>query len=142
MAWKPPIRNFEGVQFEKLRTLKLPSGKRFDDIFNQLHDELSDCYYNYWREGKSKPFHGFDVQATKEESKHLFDKLHGLIFYHRDVKFHEANMSLPKKERIPEERYDLVRDKAGNVIDKISDRAQRLIDKLSEKGIEISVRVE
>lgn len=70
--WKPPERNYDGVEFEALRRV-------VDAKYAQAHDELSDAYYNYWRYGKSKPWRGYDVQRTPEESKALFDKLHGML---------------------------------------------------------------
>jgi hypothetical protein len=69
-------RNYKNVTFSKQR-------QRIDLEFNVAHDELSDCYYNYWRQGDSKPFtwegKTFDVQETQQESKALFDKIHGEI---------------------------------------------------------------
>lgn len=125
------IRNFDAVQFEDLR-------RRIDPKFNQAHDELSDCYYNYWKEGKSKPFHGYDVQATLGESKELFDKLHGLIFLYRDVLFHQENFRQPEVDRIPEEKYNNILDDQGQVIGKKSDKAAEKIQKLqSQEGISI-----
>ena len=66
-------RNFDKIQFSDLR-------KKVDPAYNKLHDELSDCYYNYWKKGLSKPFvvesNSYDVQATQKENKTLFDKIH------------------------------------------------------------------
>lgn len=42
-------RHFDGVQHEHLR-------KKIDMRFNRVHDKLEDCYYKYWRQGKSKRF--------------------------------------------------------------------------------------
>lgn len=143
MPWKPPERNWSGIQFEKLRRKVVKDGKTLDEIFNDLHDKLSDCYYNYWKKGLSKPFLGkFDVIFTDgkfdpDKTKKLFDKLHGLIFLIRDVKFHEENLKQAIEERIPEEKYNYIHDEAGNVVDKFSDRAARIIQKLKNEGIEI-----
>lgn len=73
-------RNFEHIQFETIR-------KRIDGKYNSLHDELTECYYKFWKKGLSKPFQGYDVQKTPEESKELFDKLHGLLFTMYSIEF-------------------------------------------------------
>lgn len=74
--YKKSEQNTKGIMFEELR-------KKVDTPFVDLHDELSKCYYDFWKKGKSHPFVNgdniYDVQATPEESKALFDKLHGLI---------------------------------------------------------------
>jgi hypothetical protein len=116
MPWTPSERNFDGVQFDKLR-------KVIDAKFNALHDELSDCYYN------NKPFRTFGT-LTKAQ----FDKLHGLLFWIRDVKFHEANFAQAITNRIPEEKYNDILDDAGNVINKKSTIAASLITDLKSKN--------
>jgi hypothetical protein len=84
-------RNFEGVELESLR-------KVVDPKFNNLHDELTDCYYNFWKKGLSKKFQVYDVQSTPEESKRLFDKLHGLIFHQREVALETEFKKIDKKD--------------------------------------------
>ena len=92
-------RNYDNIQFADIRaTIEQP--------FNNLHDELTNCYYKYWKNGLSKPFKGYDVQATLEASKALFEELHGLIFHELSVAFHEYNKQLPKDKQIPEAAYD------------------------------------
>lgn len=66
-------RNLDGTQFESLR-------KAIDGKFNALHDSLEDAYYNHWKKGLSKAWHGFDVQADSADSKALFDSLHGALW--------------------------------------------------------------
>ena len=78
------VRNFDRVQYADIR-------KIVDGEFNDLHDSLSDAYYNYWKKGKNKQWKGYDIKNTLEESKELFDKLHSLIFFKRDVKLNEEN---------------------------------------------------
>lgn len=76
-------RNFKNIEDAKLR-------EKIDKNFNAIHDELSICYYNFWKQGKNKEFVSknktYDVQKTVEKSKKLFDKLHGEIFVERDKK--------------------------------------------------------
>ncbi len=144
-------RNWDGIEFEELR-------RKVDPLFNQLHDELSDCYYNYWRYGKSKPFvvkgKVFDVQETPEKSKELFDKLHGLIFHLHKLKLYQENEKLGNKKnmelhkrmterieriisrkKIGENKYivEVKRDK--NEIEK----SQEFIQKLKQEGIELEI---
>ena len=87
-------RNYDGIQFEKYR-------KIVDFKFNQLHDELEDCYYKYWKKGLSKPFQSYDVQATPKESKILFDKLHGLIWHKYTLALNEQHQRTSLVEQCP-----------------------------------------
>jgi hypothetical protein len=133
MAFVSMTRNFDRVQFEALR-------REIDGMFNKIHDELSAAYYDYWRHGQSCPWQGFDVQPTKEASKALFEKLHKLIFEHRDVQFHVMNMRKPKKDQIPEEQYNYVYDEEGAVVALKSEVAQAAIDALSAQRIQITLK--
>jgi len=131
--WKPTERNWDNIQFAKLRL-------KVDPKFNKTHDELSDCYYNYWKQGQSKPFQGHDVQATSEESKQLFDKLHKLIFLLRDVNFHQENQNQDEQGKIPEEQYNDIADDQGQVIGKKSDKFAQEIQRMeNEEGITITI---
>ncbi len=132
MAWTPPVRNFDRVQFADLR-------KKVDPMINELHDSLTRAYYDYWRHGQSCPWQSFDVQATPKESKVLFDTLHGLIFEHHTRVFHEENQALPAKDRIPEEKYNEIRDETGALVGTRSDEAATKIAALKAEGIEITV---
>ena len=130
MSYIPTARNFAGIQFESIR-------KTLDVRFNQEHDDLSSAYYDYWSKGLSRPWKGFDKQATPEASKALFDKLHGLIFQRHLVAFHNANMKLPKLKQYSEDGYRWAKDEKGNIIgDKVTE-AQTAITLLATKGISI-----
>ena len=100
-------RNYAGVQFSELR-------QSVEPVFNSYHDELETAYYQYWKNGISKDFHGFDKGETAEESKTKFDKLHQLIMLKLEIAFHIANLDLPEEERIPLEAYDVAIDQDGN----------------------------
>jgi len=115
-------RNFEGIQFEKLR-------KVIDHKYNAVHDELSDCYYN------KKPFRTYGI-LTKEQ----FDKLHGLIFLEREVDFHEENLKQPAKDKIPEAEYNDDIDRDGKVIGKKNEQAAARIAALKAEGIELGIK--
>jgi len=83
------LRNFGDVAFESLR-------RAIDTKFNDLHDSLEEAYYGRrgddgrfvrgtgWRDGASSPWHGVDVQATPAESKALFERLHGALWWRHD----------------------------------------------------------
>lgn len=122
---KSTNRNFDKIQFADLR-------KTVDQEFNSIHDELSDCYYNYWKLGKSKSVEIdgviYDKKETIEESKAQFDKLHGFIFDLREVKFHQENQKLPEKERISEDEYRYEKDEKGSIL---NDKIQESQDKIS-----------
>jgi hypothetical protein len=113
-------RNFERVQFAELR-------KKIDGKYNAVHDELSDCYYN------GKPFRTYGVL-----DKETFDKLHGLIFQMRDVKFHEENLKQLEKDKIPEEQYNEYKDEEGNTV-KQNEKAAEKVAKLKTEGIELEI---
>ena len=116
----PPQRNYRGVKHEDLR-------KVVDPKFNKLHDELTECYY------EGMPFGNYGIL-----DKETFDKLHGLIFLHRDVEFHTENMKLSSDKRVPEEEYNLIRDRDGNVIGKKHSEALKKISELSKQGVELT----
>ncbi|RLG73164.1 MAG: hypothetical protein DRO23_09415 [Thermoprotei archaeon] len=117
-------RNTDSIKFEKIR-------KNIDKKYEDLHDELSDAYYNYWREGASKEWQGHDVQPTLEESKVLFDKLHGLIFLVRDIEFDEENSKL--------EDDDSGKKKIDSMYEERLDSVKNNIKKLKDEGIEITL---
>jgi len=121
MTWKAPDRNFGNIQFAELR--KLVDGK-----FNQVHDELSECYYN------EKPFRTFGI-LTKEK----FDKLHGLIFALRNIVFHRENLKQLSAERIPESEYNEIRDASNTLVGKKTDLALNRINELKAEGIELVI---
>jgi hypothetical protein len=139
-AFTPTERNTEGVEFEKAR-------KVVDAQINDLHDQLSDCYYNNWRQGNSKPFvvgaRSWDVQATPAESKDLFDKLHGLIFLHHERKLFEFNDALPVKEqdaRLKSRGDDeQVSERTGTIIAPRKTTVEANIAALKAEGFELDI---
>lgn len=75
--FKVKPRNMERIQYESIR-------KKVDQKFNEAHDLLTEIYYQEWKIGNyTNDFHGYKPlpNATPEEAKQLFDKLHGLIFH-------------------------------------------------------------
>jgi len=113
-------RNYDGVQHAEHR-------KRIEKPFNDMHDELSDCYYN------KKPFRDYGLL-----DKQTFDELHGLIFEKLLVHFHEENVKNPEGKRIPEAEYRFYSDADGKQIDKIAE-AQAKIDNRSKKGLTLNI---
>ena len=103
-------RNFAGIQFEEIR-------KTLDAKYNQVHDELSDCYY------AGTPFRE-DGILTKEQ----FDKLHGLIFLKREVNFHAENVKLGML--YPEDKYRYERDAEGTIVADYVQAAAATISKM------------
>ena len=111
-------RNFDGIQFEEIR-------KKIDGKYNQMHDELSDCYYN------KKPYQDYGIL-----DKETFDKLHGAIFLNRDIEFHKENIA--SKTPIPEEQYNVIYDKDGVEIGKKSEVATQQLSVLN-KALETKI---
>lgn len=130
--WRPPARNTQGIQFGELRA-------KIDFRFNAIADELSDCYYNYWKNGVSKPFQGYDKGTTLEESKLTFDTLHGLIWHHYNIHFHLENLKQLPEKRIPESKYNELRNELGEVSDTKEQFSLREIQRLRLNGFEITV---
>jgi len=130
MSYKIVERNFDKVQFEKLR-------KKVDKEFNDIHDELSIAYYDYWKKGLSKPvtFKGkvFDVQSTLEESKALFDEIHGVLFDVREIEFDKKNKLEKGKDKIKEEDYKLVKNEQGEVVGNKLDICKDKVSKFKAK---------
>ena len=114
-------RNFEGIQFAELR-------KVIDPKYNEVHDELTDCYRN------KKPFKNYSVL-----DKETFDKLHGLIFHIRDVEFHEENLKRPEETKYPESKYNEIRDKNGNIIAKKNELSLQKISQRAVEGLTLTI---
>ena len=104
-----PARNYANIQFEELR-------RQIDGPFNELHDGLEEAYYGDrrpdgsldkstgWMAGVSKPWEGFDKEATPTASKALFNRLHGALWQFRALHFHAENLKRPQP--YPADRYD------------------------------------
>lgn len=116
-------RNYDGIQYEDLR-------KIIDPKFNQVHDALSQAYY----EEKEFSWKGTDYGTLDKET---FDKLHGLIFLKRDVDFHEENLKQP--EPYSEEEYNDIYDEEENIINKKYLKAQEKIEQYQNEGINIDL---
>jgi len=123
--WIAPKRNYQNIQFGKLR-------KKVDPAFDKAHDVLSKAFYEQtefiWK-GKN-----WGVLP-----KELFDKLHGLIFHLRTLEFHKRNLLQPRKDQIPEKEYNFDFDGHGRVIGKRTDDAMAKIAKLRSQDIELEV---
>ena len=128
--WKPPKRNFDNIQFEKYR-------KVVDNKFNDLADELSDCYYNYWKLGNSKPFQKYDVQPTLEESKALFNKIHGLIWLKHEEAIEQEHNNTPESKKNTQFTNKL-QEKSNKDVDFIKQRNQQIL-KFENEGIKVFV---
>jgi hypothetical protein len=127
-------RNRTNIQFAELRAI-------VDKKFEVLHDELSDCYYNFWKQGLSKPFKAdgkiYDLGATPVQSKALFDKLHAYLFWLYTVEFHNENMKQPIGEKIDTSLYNDITNDLGLVVMTYSTEAQLQMDTAKLQGMEI-----
>lgn len=138
-TWTPPVRNMDGIEHEEVR-------KAIDDKFNQCHDVLTACYY-----GKQKfVWNGTDYGIL---DKATYDELHGLIFHHREIEFHDRNVAAVEAktavsqavgkaktalaaavefEPVPEDKYRYIDNPDGTRIDKVA-LAQAAIDAATRK---------
>ena len=133
--YKIPNRNFNGIQFEELR-------RKIDAKFNNAHDELSKVYYEHWRQGDySVDFKGYKPKEgdSLEKAKELFDKLHGLIFHKREIEFHQENLKQPVSKRIPEEKYNFIRNEKGDIIGNKHEESLKKKAELEAEGIKIDI---
>lgn len=121
MVYKPAQRNFENIQHAEVRL-------SIDHKFNDIHDELSNCYYS------KIPFKDYGIL-----DKVTFDKLHGLIFHHQLVAFHAINQMRSPNKRINEDKYRYEKDENGFILtDKLND-SQDKIKQLKVEGIELKI---
>lgn len=125
-------RNRDRIEFAKLR-------QDVDPAYEQAHDELSTAYYDFWRQGKSYPWRGYDVQPTSAQTKALFDKLHGLIFCLREVALLEANSKLPLAQREPLDKLDPFTLDDENKSLRTSTLIQRKVAALAAEGITLTI---
>lgn len=100
MSTKIRGRNMDGIRHEALR-------KKVDELFYDLHDELTDAYYNHWRHGDSFTWHGIDL-SQRGNPKRAFDILHGLVYKLYAIVFYEVNQ-LDPDGGIPEEEFNVHR---------------------------------
>ena len=128
MAFKRPVRNMDGIMYESLR-------KKVDAIYNDLHDDLSEAYYDFWKKGLSKPFFAWDVRNTPENTKLQFDILQGVLWNVYVILFHKVNQVDPAGG-IPEDQYRYVRDEEGTIIlDKVQAARDWLQTNSAQYGI-------
>jgi|LSQX01.1.fsa_nt_gb hypothetical protein len=132
-------RNYDKVQFEGVR-------KVVDPQINNLHDELSTCYYTYWKHGQSRPFtvgaKTWDVQATPEDSLMLFQKLQIAIHHTHTIKLDEENASRKKEDRdagLTSLMHVRRLNRDGQEEETPLETAQRVLTDLKAEGIEIIV---
>lgn len=123
-------RNFDGVQFQALRV-------KLDTVVNNLHDNLSDCYYNHWKLGNSKAFFIWDKRPNAAATKLQFDLLQGLIFHIYQIVFHKLNKLDPEAD-YPEDKYNNIYDAEGNLI---GTRAQESRDWITSTAATYSVNI-
>lgn len=134
MAYKTVDRNMTNIQHQVVRD-------KIDTKFNDVHDRLSTAYYDggvFTQSGKTWDF-GALKAADPANAKAVFAKLHGLIFQIRDIVFNQTNLALPKKDQIPVEQYDTLKDETGAVIASKAELAQTIITTLKAEGIELVI---
>ena len=105
-------RNRKGIKLAALRG-------DVDDVIDDLHDTLSEAYYDHWRHGESRPWLGFDVLPTPELSKTQYGALHGALPHLHLIALYQLNQVSPK-----------ARD--ADIIERQRDGAPRPINKLQE----------
>ena len=125
MTFSARVRNFTGVRHEALR-------RKLDVVINNLHDQLSDCYYNYWRQGQSKSFFIWDVLGTPQGNKRQFDLLQGLIFHLYNMLFHKVNKL---DANYPESEYNTPINKTAGFATRYDESRQWIIDTANQHDV-------
>lgn len=96
-----------------------------DPCVVDLADELSTCYYQFWKKGLSKEFYGYDKKKTVAESKTQFDTLHGMIYLIHECLLHKQNSIMPAEDKVSSVKYNDILDENGMVVDSRSNKAVR-----------------
>ena len=85
------VRNFNSIQFETLR-------KKVDSIINDLHDELEETYYQFWKKGTARKWpssvpqqYRLDILPTSERTKTQFDLAHAALFHLHTILMYKIN---------------------------------------------------
>lgn len=131
MSYHRPIRNYENVEHEKLRKLIAPK-------YDLLHDDLSEAYYDYWKQGKPKDFQGYDVKSKHKDNLNQYNKLHSLIHAKFEKEMYDENEAAAAKDHDAKlkEKYDHVKpDQIKSGIQKVQDK---IID-IENESFEITV---
>lgn len=131
--FKPIERNYDGIRFESLRRV-------VDPPFGEFHDGLSAAYYNgevfshpwliEWGYPKEIDFKTMKQESPKD-AKSLFDEIHALQDLKRQEKFHQENLKQPESKRIPEEKYNLIRNARGETV-RLSEQITTKIAKIRD----------
>ena len=128
-----PERNYNGVQFEKLR-------EQIDWEYNDAHDALSQSYYEetefVW---KGKNYGILD--------KETFDKMQGKIWAEYEVLFDDENKKQDVKDIIDDAEYNIVCEEYSTDTEertcikevKKSDIAKQKIKDLEKEGIDLKL---
>jgi hypothetical protein len=163
MSWEDTkSRNFQGVQFERIRA-------RFDLLFARIHDALEVAYYQHWRQelahrvtitkpdGSTAQWLGNtrrtmpaalwtwlgrsggaqDTPITAAEAKRLFDLLHGVLWHLHSLFLAQQN----GRETEPYDQDEVdpwVEDETGTPIERMSEVAKRVLRDLRDnKGVDL-----
>ena len=138
MTYIPAQRNYDRIQFEKIR-------RKVDPKYTQLHDRLSEAYYTYKRENKDTSVtigNGnktieFTTSKTPEENKQLFDKYHALIEYLRQIALDTENKKQSKPDIKLYNQYNTVPE--GRTKKTRLEELQERVAKLKNEGIDLEV---
>lgn len=112
-----PNRNYDGIQHERVR-------KIIDPLYNAVHDELSDAYYN------SKPFRTYGI-LTKEQ----FDTLQASLWAYYEIRLAAENQKQPAKDRYAD--LDATIEENGTPAKK-SDKATLKLNQYKLQGYELT----
>ena len=103
MPWIKPQRNLDdSIHWGKLR-------KTIDLVQAQIHDDLSEAYYDHWRQGDSFVVtlgtETFDKQSTEAETFDYWNQLQRAMTHFYTVYFHVRNLEQPPPFIIDEKEY-------------------------------------
>ena len=104
--YKPPVRNYEGVEWQALREVA-------DLPLIEMDDTVSARYYDHWRHGYRMPWGLFDTKGGGIPDKVQFDLLCTLLQDMHTVVLHKINAEM---QVIPEEEYRFSSDGRDRVM--------------------------
>lgn len=136
MAYQPPIRNMENIQWAELRAAA-------DLAAIEMDNEVSSTYYDFWRHQASAPWGPFDTVGDPEGDKVQFVNLQLMIQDMQLVMMHKINhqMNLDGSPGVvPQDEYRYLKhyDNDGNLIETI-DKVQNARDRMTQTSLALGV---
>jgi hypothetical protein len=120
---------------------------QIDELAFNIHNALSDAYYNYWKEDISHVVnlgpYTFDKKSTPQETLDYWNQLQRAMTHYYTMYFHSENLKQPPPQRIDENdyRYTWVDSDADPLVvdeDLVAYAATHCVDLRDNHGIDFS----